>query len=80
MRMSVMFTSVYDGAEQVRTDALDVEPPGVTEDEVAEWADEHLRPRTGEGNLTSRNPGYFAEIIECADRPDLVGREFTWGV
>lgn len=80
MRMTVEFTSVYPDGEQVRTAVLDVENPGVTEDELYDWAGDNLQPHTGDGKHTSGHAGYFAEIRDCADRPDLVGREFSWGV
>lgn len=80
MKITVLFTDVYDGAEYPRTEVLDV-PPALSGDEArSEWADEHLEQHTGIGNLTAKESGYFAEIQACAEQPELVGAEFTWGV
>jgi hypothetical protein len=77
MRLSVEFTDVYDGEEFRRVEVIDVPEPA---EDVDEWAAEHVRPRTGDGQHTSGESGYFAKITSCVERPNLVGREFEWGV
>jgi hypothetical protein len=49
------------------------------EDEYEEWAEEHLYPETGTGR-TEGDACYFVTITRFDERPDLVGREFEWGV
>jgi hypothetical protein len=76
VQITVKFTDVYDGQEYPRTETFDV--PAPTGD-LDEWADEHLRPRTG-SNVGADESGYFAEIATCSADPGLVGREFSWDV
>jgi hypothetical protein len=78
MQLTVLFTDVYDGHEHTRTETFDAPAPPDLED-LDEWADEHLRPRTGDGR-NHHEAGYFAEITTCDEIPDLVGEEFDWGV
>ena len=82
MWMTVEFTAVYDGGEHIRRDRVEVEDPPINMDNIdgwVEWAEENLRPHTGDGKAVSKDAGYFAAITVCADRPELVGREFDWG-
>jgi hypothetical protein len=82
MWMTVEFTNVYDGGEHIRRDRVEVDNPPVDTDDVdewLEWAEENLRPHTGDGKAESKAAGYFAAITVCTDRPELVGREFDWG-
>lgn len=76
MKVTVKLTDVYDGAEYPRTLTTDVpEPAG----DVDDWAYDNLFPLSGDGR-THNEAGYFAEITDCPERVDLVGREFSWGV
>ena len=77
--MTVEFTSVYDGEEHISRATVEVEAPPVDEDDLDEWAEENLRIHTGDGNAVDKDAGYFADIVTCAERPDLVGSEFSWG-
>ncbi|CPW71915.1 hypothetical protein [Mycobacteroides abscessus] len=77
MQLTVKFTDVYDGVEYPRTSSISVPDPS---GDIDEWADEYLRPMTGIRNMPHDESGYFAEIVECPGRPDLVGREFDWGI
>lgn len=81
MWMTVEFTNVYDGEEHCSRATVEVDTPpnGGDEDALDEWAEENIRPHTGDGNATCEDAGYFADIVACADRPDMVGREFSWG-
>lgn len=77
MQLTVKFTDVYDGAEHPRTETFDVpEPPG---DDIDGWAYDYIYARSGDGRSHSES-GYFAKITACAVRPDLVDREFQWGI
>ena len=80
MWMTVEFTDVYDGEEHIRRDTVEVDtPPAATQgDALEEWAEENLREHTGDGNAVDKDAGYFAAIVACTDRPDLVGKEFEW--
>ena len=80
MWMTVEFTDVYDGEEHIRRDTVEVDtPPASTEeDALEEWAEENLLEHTGDGNAVDKDAGYFAAIVACPDRPDLVGKEFEW--
>lgn len=78
MKITVRFTDVYDGAEYPRTDTFDVPAPASGED-IDDWAYDHIFPRSGDGREHEES-GYFAEIKACAERPDLDGREFEWGI
>jgi len=81
MWMTVEFTNVFDGGERIRRDRVEVDNPPVDMDDVGEWrewAEENLRPHTSDGKAESKDAGYFAAIAACADRPELVGREFDW--
>lgn len=76
MQLTVKFTDVYDGEEHPRTETIDVPTPT---GDLDDWADDHLRPLTGDGKGTG-DAGYFAEIVASPADPSLVGREFEWGV
>ncbi|UBV20309.1 MULTISPECIES: hypothetical protein [Mycolicibacterium] len=83
MEMTVEFNNVYGGREHPVTETITVEAPSKAdeEDDFLNWADENLHPHTGDGHAAAdKHAGYFATIVECAERPDLVDREFTWGV
>ncbi|UVK59877.1 hypothetical protein SEA_OBLADI_138 [Gordonia phage ObLaDi] len=80
MKMTVKFTDVYDHEEHERTEEIDVERPSTLEgEEFDEWAIDEIMEHTGDGNAISKQAGYFAEIVACADMPELVGTEFEWG-
>ncbi|QWS68254.1 hypothetical protein SEA_VANLEE_138 [Gordonia phage VanLee] len=79
VRIPVKFTDVYDGVEHERVAYVDVTVPDQDAD-IEEWADDQIRPHTGDGNAVDKDAGYFAEIVSFHARPDLVGREFEWGV
>ncbi|GAS94834.1 hypothetical protein MMAG44476_22122 [Mycolicibacterium mageritense DSM 44476 = CIP 104973] len=76
MQITVDFTDLYDGSEYKRTETFDVEPPS---GDLDDWAYDNIFPRTGDGRAHER-AAYFATITVFADRPDLVGREFEWGL
>lgn len=76
MKVTVKFTDVYDGAEYPRTQTIDVPAPA---GDLDDWAYDSLFPLTGDGRPHDE-AGYFAEITDCAERSDLVGREFSWGI
>ncbi|XAO35581.1 hypothetical protein SEA_MORGANA_147 [Gordonia phage Morgana] len=82
MKITVKFTDVYGGREHVRTEEIDVESPtpGDLAGDLLDWADDELMEHTGDGNASTIDAGYFAEITECVDMPELVGREFDWGI
>lgn len=84
MKMTVLFTDVYDGHEYPRTETIDTPPPpagaDVDSDEFADWAYDNIRTHTGRAGQAHHESGYFAEIKECDERPDLVGHEFEWGI
>lgn len=80
MQMTVKFTNVYDGEEHINSATVEVDtPPDVdADDELHEWATDNLYPHTGDGNAVDKHAGYFAAVISCPERPDLVGKEFEW--
>lgn len=78
MKIKIKATSIYDDDKYETTLTVD-EPspaglvPGFAGDlDHEEWAMEYLMQYTGTGR-TSGNAGYFVEVLECDDRPDLVG-------
>lgn len=81
MQMTVEFTDVYDGVERARVEVIDVPAPNASDDDgLRDWSEDCLWPLTGDGKHERGEAGYFAEIRSCAERPDLVGREFAWGI
>ena len=80
MWMTVEFTNVYDGEEHISRATVEVDTPPNSGDADAleEWAEENILPHTGDGNAVAKDAGYFADIVACEERPDLVGREFSW--
>lgn len=78
MWMTVEFTNVYDGEEHICRATVEVDAPPSDEDQLEEWAEENLYPHTGDGKATDKDAGYFADIVACSERPDLVGKEFQW--
>lgn len=76
MQLTVKYTDVYDGEECRHTETFDVPEP---RDDLDEWAEENIRPRCGTSNFEHDEAGYFAEIVACPERPDLVKHEFVWG-
>lgn len=78
MKLTVLYTDVYDGEEYPRTESVTVPAPAIGED-LDDWAYDHIHSRCGDGRDHDES-GYFAEITACDERPDLVGREFEWGV
>ncbi|KMV17549.1 hypothetical protein ACT17_14730 [Mycolicibacterium conceptionense] len=80
MRITVLITNVYDGAEYTDTVSFDAPPAPRSGDDEAmdDWAYDNIYPHTGDGR-EHEEAGYFAEIKACDERPDLVGREFEWG-
>lgn len=76
MLMTVKFTNVYDDEEHEHTQTIMVSAP--PSDDLTDWAETNILPHTGDGNAIAKNAGYFAEIVEFGDRPELVGREFEW--
>mgnify|MGYP006961064787 CR=1 FL=1 len=82
MKLTVLFTDVYDGHEYRRTETIDTPaaPADVESADFADWAYDHIRTHTGRPGQAHHESGYFAEIKECDERPDLVGHEFEWGI
>ncbi|MCK0441258.1 hypothetical protein MUG78_17810 [Gordonia alkaliphila] len=82
MKITILFTDVYDGKEFTRTETHDMTiAPDVNDpnhEDVEDWAEDNVFPHTGLGR--SGEAGYFAKILSCEERPYLVGHEFTWGV
>ena len=78
MWMTVEFTNVYDDEEHIYRATVEVDAPPADNNQLKEWAEENLYPHTGDGKATSKHSGYFADIIACSERPDLVGKEFEW--
>lgn len=79
MQMTVEFTNVYDGEEHISRATVEVDaPPSEGDDELEEWAEENLYPHTGDGNAIDKDAGHFADIVACAERPEMVGKEFQW--
>ncbi len=76
MQLTVKFTDVYDGTEYPRTETFDVPAPS---GDIDDWAYDNVHSRSGDGRSHSES-GYFAKIIGCVERPDLVNREFEWGI
>lgn len=72
MKVVALYTDVYEGVEYRRTETLDV--PAPAGGDVEEWLEEHLSPLCGLGR--TGYAGYFIEVLECPDRPDLVGAEY----
>lgn len=80
MKMTILFTDVYDGTEYPRTETIDVADPPAPDADFDDWAYDEIYPNTGTANFAHDESGYFAKITECPPRPDLVGREFAWGI
>ena len=78
MWMTLEFTNVYDGAEHISRSTVEVDAPPAESDDLEDWAGEYLYPHAGDGNAVDKDAGYFADIVACAERPELVGREFQW--
>ncbi len=78
MKLTVLFTDVYDGHEYPRTETFDAPAPPDVED-LDDWAYDNLHTRSGDGRAHHES-GYFAEIKACDELPALVGREFEWGI
>lgn len=78
MWMTVQYTDVYDDEEHIRRLTVEVDEPPANTDELDEWAWDNLHCHTGDGNAISQHAGYFAGIVACPERPDLVGKEFEW--
>jgi len=80
MKIKIKATTVYDGESPYEvTQTVDEPSPaglvaGFPNEDLdhEEWAMEYLMQYTGTGR-TSGNAGYFVEVLECDDRPDLVG-------
>ena len=76
----MQFTNVYDGEEHINVCTVDVDtPPADVDDvdELFEWAEDNIWPHSGDGNAVTKDAGYFADILACPERPDLVGKEFS---
>lgn len=78
MWMTVEFTNVYDDEEHICRASVEVDEPPRDAAELREWAEDNLYPHTGDGNAVSKHAGHFADIVACAERPDMVGKEFEW--
>lgn len=85
MQITVKFTNVYGGREHHNTQTFDVKEVSADTiadggDSLEDWAYANIFPQTGDGNAEDADAGYFAEVLDCAEQPALVGREFSWGV
>lgn len=58
---------------------VEVPAPPNLEDDLEDWAYEHLFPLTGTGR-TKGDAAYFVTIARSPDLPALEGREFSWGL
>lgn len=68
-----------DGTEIVRIETTHVPAPPTGAEELAEWADDHLRdPLTGTGRPQGE-AAYFLAITASED-PSLIGKTFEWGL
>lgn len=78
MKLKIKCTNVYAGEEIVNVQDVDVPAPDsdFTNDELEDWGMEELMQFTGTGR-TSGHAGYFVEVLECAERPELVGFEVS---
>lgn len=77
MKLTIDITNCYADETVESTQEVEVPEPWDRddEDEMADWAAEHLLPFTGTGR--SGDAGYFVEITK-ADDPTLVGLEWEW--
>ncbi|MEZ5210754.1 hypothetical protein MYK68_05060 [Gordonia sp. PP30] len=82
MKTTIRFTNVYDGRVHVHDEEVDLaEPPSDVDDhDLSDWAADEIFPLTGDGKSAGKEAGYFAEVIQCPNRPELVGIEFSWGI
>lgn len=82
MKITAQFTNIYDGEQHVHDETLDVPAPTAADfdDDLFDWSEDHLFPRTGDGNAADKEAAYFVVILACAACPELVGREFDWGI
>lgn len=80
MKIELKIDNIYEDGEEITTRAgTDVPAPGEGEELLDAWAEEHLLPLTGTGKAEG-DAGYFVTITACDERPDLVGREFAYGI
>lgn len=81
MKLTVKIDNVYPDGTVTRVMMVDVPAPEVVDrgDHESEWAEDHLLPLTGTGR-TEGDAGYFVEITECREVPELVGRNYEWGI
>lgn len=80
MKLTARIDNVYSDDTITNVMRVDVPAPEVLDrgDVESEWAEDHLFPLTGTGR--SGDAGYFVEIIECPEVPELVGRTYEWGI
>lgn len=77
LTLTITVDNVYDGDTITTTSTETVAFPEPGED-LEDWAADELLPFTGTGRPDG--DAYFLTITACAERPDLVGRTFEWGV
>jgi len=82
MEITARFTNIYDDEEHVHEETFDVSVPTPADfgDELVDWSEDHLFPRTGDGNAVDKDAAYFVVILACQACPELVAREFAWGI
>ncbi len=82
MEITARFTNIYDDEKHVHDETFDVPAPTPSDfdDDLDEWSEDHLFPRTGDGNAIDKDAAYFVDILACDSCPELVGREFAWGI
>lgn len=83
MAISVTIENVYEDGDTVETEVTGQEVPLPADEDVADdyedWAYEHLFPLTGTGK-EGGDAAYFLKVTAFDERPDMVGREFEWGL
>ena len=72
--LTLAITNVYDDDELAHFETTTV--PAPDDEDLDDWADEHLFPLTGTGR-TDGAAGYFVKVIESTD-PDLIGKDWEW--
>lgn len=80
MQITVGFNDIYNGEEHIRIESFDVPLPSTddVDDGYLDWSTNCIFPRTGDGNASNKEAGYFVLVTACSDFPRLVGTEFEW--
>lgn len=80
MQITISIQDTYaNGDDFTRTETVDVDPPRDGAD-IDDWATDTLFGFTGQGGSYAGIDGiHEIEVLDCADRPDLVGTPFNFG-